>query len=60
VVAWMLGGERRVQGCCSGSGWTWSSPKFGMGNNSVPALKVFEVMPERKLFLKFAILFAGL
>jgi hypothetical protein len=34
--------------------------KFGMGNNFVPALKVFDIMPERKMFLNFAILFGGL
>ena len=36
------------------------SPIFSMGNILHPAYKVFEEMPERKIFSNFANLFGGL
>ena len=36
------------------------APNFSMGNNLIPACKLFDQMPARKIFLNFAILFGGL
>jgi hypothetical protein len=54
------GGERMVQGCRGGQGWTWSPPKLSMGTILYPAQQVFDEMPARKRFLNFGKIFGGL
>jgi hypothetical protein len=59
-LALVLGGVMKLQSCREAQGWTWSNQIFSMGNIPHPACKVFEVMPARKIFSNFEILFGGL
>ena len=58
--ALVLRGEWRCQGAVVAQVGPSPTPNFSMGNHLIPALKVFEEKPERKVFSKFEILFGGL